>query len=114
MLPPESLRFDTVDQVRALPCVPYSKKSLLPQAPGLYFVITDDDQVVYVGEAWESIKARWLDHAKTRALRRTTSVRIAYVLCTDSGVRHWAERYAIEHLDPPMNVHYRRKPDPAP
>ena len=104
-LPPE-LRLATIEQVLALPSVPFSNRWQLPEQPGVY-VVLNGDAVLYVGEAFDSIRKRWRAHNKRTQAEALGADRIAYMVCGDG--RWWAEEYAVFHLQPPLNVHYKKR-----
>lgn len=110
-LPPE-LRFDSMSRVLALPSVAFDQRQDLPTDPGLYFLIGDDDRIVYVGEAWVSIRRRICGHKRVKQALQTGDIRIAYAVCPDAGVRGLAETFAIFSLQPELNVVHKRNPKP--
>lgn len=103
----EQLRFERVEQVFALPSVPYAEKRYLPDVPGIYFVLSEDGQVVYIGAANYSLRRRWRQHNETRTIRATQSVRIAYVVCEHYWQRRMTERFAVSSLQPILNGHFK-------
>lgn len=101
------LRFETVEQVLALPSVSYAEKRHLPDEPGIYFVLTSSDQVVYAGSANYSLRQRWKQHNETRVIRVCQTVRIAYVVCDHYWRRRMAERFAVSSLQPALNGQFK-------
>lgn len=107
---PDHLRFAAADQVMGLPFQPYAERGQLPDVPGVYFFIEAGDEIVYIGEAWISIRQRCRYHTKRWQLRDEAKVRIAFVECADDWMRRYVEVFAIAHLQPPLNVQHRKWP----
>lgn len=88
-----------IDQLSSLPL---TSKQLLPKIPALYFVISEAEQVLYVG-ATQSLGTRWQSHHRLRQLDQYANVRIAWLPVADSAERQRLERQAIEQFQPLFN-----------
>lgn len=62
-----------------LPSVRFTDRQLLPTSSGVYFVLTDTRDVLYIGKA-ESLRARWKGTAHHRypQLRDMSDIHIAW------------------------------------
>lgn len=101
-------RLTLLERVLALPSVPYAERGVrLPDRPGLYFVIRDCQEVMYIGMSQKSIQRRWktwhqvvYDVEKSGILDRT---RIAYIVYSDAARVVQDEKAAIREFRPPLN-----------
>lgn len=88
--------------VANLPSIQLPPRLKLPDAAGIYFAISEDDQVLYVGLA-RSISARWCGlHQRRDQLEAIGNVRIAWLL-VDVDRLVETERMFIRHFRPPLN-----------
>lgn len=96
----------TIDDVLALPSIPYAHRRRLPPTPGLYFAIADGREVVYIGLSTTSIRGRWLQHSRQASIRRRGDITIAYLEMDDIPALKTAERLAIRSIQPALNFNY--------
>jgi len=54
-------------ELRSLPCVRLCDLELLPEFPGVYFVVSGEN-VLYIGKAEASIRSRWRQHHRKSQL----------------------------------------------
>jgi hypothetical protein len=100
----------TLEDVLSLPSIPYAEKRSLPDLPGLYFVVRESAEVMYVGMSRKSLRRRWLTwHAVVYSIRDAGIAdvsRIAYLLCDDVESLAFAERDAIRTFSPLFNSNH--------
>jgi hypothetical protein len=96
-----------------LPSIPYTRRGRLPDVPGLYFAVIDDDYVAYVGISTTSIRQRWAAHNRKRSILELGTVRIAFVAENDTATLRAMEREAIAALAPPLNTQHIPPKTPA-
>lgn len=97
-----------LERVLALPSVPFTVRTKrLPESPGLYFAIRDDEEVLYIGMSQKSIRQRWktwhtaVNHVNEHRLQ--DRVRIAFVLYRDTARLKEDERSALREFRPILN-----------
>ena len=96
----------TIEEVLALPRVPYRHKLCLPIGPGLYFAIADGRDVVYIGMSATSVRARWFQHSHRAPILASGEITIAYIEIDDIPTLRAAERLAVRSIRPALNFHY--------
>lgn len=94
--------------VLAMPSVPYARRrDLLPNRPGLYFVVRDRTEVMYIGMSRKSILRRWMfGHHVAYDIQNsglTERAEIAYVVYDDVSRIGRDELAAIHEFRPPWN-----------
>lgn len=72
-----------------------------PTSPCIYFAITQDKEVQYIGQA-VCLRQRWQGHGKELALLRMGQVDIAY-LPADIDCLDYLERELVLRFNPPLN-----------
>lgn len=83
----------------SLPSVPFKLKLELPETPGVYFVISATDEILYIGRA-KDLRRRWGD---TREIDFDTSTaRIAWLELKSSKIQEFEKRCIRLH-NPPLN-----------
>jgi hypothetical protein len=80
-----------------LPCLPLDERSSLPKAPGIYLVVKNDGEVLYVG-ATSNLNRRWIRHHRLQDFQKFPHVAIAYYLC---------KRSELNELEPAMINHFQ-------
>lgn len=75
---------------------------MLPNSPGVYFVLSTNDEVLYVGRTF-SLFIRWQTHHRRTQLETLPGVRIAWLSVDDPTRLSELERTYIEHFQPPLN-----------
>lgn len=92
----------TLDAVLRLPSVALEDRDTLPRASGLYFVVVNDQRLVYVG-ATSDLRDRWRRHHRMQRISLMGRARIAYLLCEYGVLLARAEEAAIRQFWPPLN-----------
>jgi hypothetical protein len=94
--------------VLALPSVPFvARTKRLPNSPGLYFAISDDSEILYIGMSQKSIRQRWktwhtaVNHVNKHGLQ--DRVRIGFVLYSNIATLKDDERAALREFRPILN-----------
>jgi hypothetical protein len=84
-----------------LPSVPFKERHRLPHASGIYFALTHDGDVLYVG-ATKSIYHRWQSHHLITNLEKCSCTVIAYYVCPVIYLAE-TEQAMIAQFQPPLN-----------
>jgi hypothetical protein len=97
-----------LERVLVLPSVPFvDRTKRLPEQPGLYFAISDDSEVLYIGMSRKSIRQRWKTwHTAVNHVVKTgieDRVRIAFVLYGDTDRLKEDEKTALREFRPLLN-----------
>jgi DNA-binding XRE family transcriptional regulator len=88
-----------------LPSVELSERATLPDAPGIYFVLSGDSTILYIGRA-TSIAERWRAHHRTFQLSTMQNIRIAWVIVLDDmDLLSAIEQACIAYFMPTLNDH---------
>lgn len=85
-----------------LPWIPIEGYRGLPVSPGVYFVVSHEDTVLYVGRS-QSIRKRWLTHERLQEFLSKPGIRIAWLSVVDIDALPKLEEAYIEHLKPLHN-----------
>lgn len=85
-----------------LPSVPLEQKLLLPHAPGVYFVLDAEKNVLYIGRT-KSLCIRWLNHHRLQQFEKLMSLSIAWLLLTSLDELSEVEACCIDYFQPPYN-----------
>ena len=85
-----------------LPSVAFEEIRQLPDLPGLYFVLSDTKELLYVGRAG-SLKKRWRQHHRAVQLAELEGVTVAWLRVDDPKLLDDAERLLIKCLTPKLN-----------
>lgn len=75
---------------------------MFPDAMGIYFVLSSDGTILYIGQSY-SIRHRWSNHHKREAVRAVPEARLAWLLTDPETDLIALERSLIEQIKPPMN-----------
>lgn len=86
-----------------LPSVTWENRRSLPSESGVYFALSKNCEVLYVG-ATADLKARWRGHHRENDLRAMECASIAYYLCPKQDLSE-TEQSMITHLSPKLNPH---------
>lgn len=102
----------TTAAVHALPSLTYAERGHLPESPGLYFVLTTDGEVGYVGMSTVSLRQRWNGPHHTADLQDRKPARIAFAVmeCPPAELAS-RERAAIVALAPLWNISHSERDD---
>lgn len=88
----------------ALPSLPLSERSALPDIPAIYFAIGDGDEVLYIGKARRlSERWRWNMHHRYSQLSAIGNVRLAWLSVSDESLLAGIETACIEYFAPVLN-----------
>jgi predicted GIY-YIG superfamily endonuclease len=85
-----------------LPWLPLEEKSAFPNQPAIYFCIDNNDGVQYIGRS-VNLKQRWSQHHRYERLKRTGSIKIAYLIVHDVNCLIELEKEAIKIFNPILN-----------
>ena len=85
----------------ALPSVPFLSRHLLPEVTGIYFLLSQIGEVLYIGQA-QNICDRWKGHHRTPNVNSTHALKIAWVE-VDSAFLNKVEAAWIKLYCPPLN-----------
>ena len=89
--------------VLSLPWLPLAKRIELPNVPGIYFVL-ENEQVIYIGLSKTSLLRRWWTHNKVQELNaRAGEIRIAWLECRALGLLPVIETAMIIRFQPELN-----------
>lgn len=86
----------------SLPCLPLSDKSKLPHLAGIYFALSSQGRVLYVGRSID-IRERLRGHHRLPLLEALEGVRIAWLKERDSLALQRIETILIKYFNPPLN-----------
>lgn len=85
-----------------LPSVPLVDRRQLPDASGIYFVLSSDDKVQYIGRS-VNLQQRWIQHHRLSHLAKLSGVRLAWLEVSDASLLPEIEQALIQWFNPPMN-----------
>src|SRR4051794_23714059 len=82
-----------------LPSLPLAQRSELPSAPGVYFVLGEDNEVLYIGQSI-SLLRRWavFTHGKLSELKKLGNVRLAWIEMEATEALGDVESVLIRHF----------------
>lgn len=83
-----------------------SESKKIPAIPAVYFVYTEPDIILYVGQAI-NLQQRWKSHTFLRAVLDQFKIELAWLPC-ELSVLSVVEQYYIRKLRPPMNKLHSR------
>lgn len=86
----------------SLPAVARQERNKLPHGAALYFVLSNDKTVLYVGRS-AALYGRWVAHHLLEPLRNRGGVRIAWMVVSDPALLPPWEALCINHFHPRMN-----------
>ena len=85
----------------ALPSLSLESRHNLPDKSAIYFVLDEDDEILYIGKAVSLVK-RWRGHHRLAQLEQLGNVRIAWMEC-DALLINSLETGCITHFKPLFN-----------
>lgn len=85
-----------------LPSVPLIEKDRLPQLAAIYFVISENGKILYIGRSI-NLASRWNNHHRYSELKEIRNVRIAWLGCNDESLLPQIEEAMIKHFSPYLN-----------
>src|SRR6266508_2332056 len=62
----------------SLPSVSLSERNSLPATPSIYFVVSETEEMLYIGQTI-NLQKRWLSHHRTRQLTSFSCVKICWL-----------------------------------
>lgn len=95
----------------SLPHVALKEKRLLPDCAGIYFVLSAERRLVYVGRT-NSLKQRWITHHLLDRLHAVEGFKIAWCTVGTVAVLPDIEAALIAHFQPAMNREIVQKNKP--
>lgn len=95
-------------EIGNLPSVPFENFRDLPAESGIYFVLGENNTILYIGQS-ANLKKRFAgQHHRLAALRDHSAQRIHYLAC-DGSITLELETDAISHFSPSLNINIRRR-----
>ncbi|WP_414644176.1 helix-turn-helix domain-containing protein [Allocoleopsis sp.] len=88
--------------VSQLPSIPFVWCKSLPSASGIYIALSEDDQVLYVGQSG-NMRMRWRSHHKRTALIAHNCSKLCWIDVSDTSLLAGIEKALIEWFKPPLN-----------
>lgn len=86
-----------------LPSLSLDQRNALPDCPAIYFVLSPDDVVLYIGKTVK-LMMRWKAHHRYRQCAAIPGVRIAWLSLTDTpDLLNAIEQACIEYFEPTFN-----------
>lgn len=95
--------FMTLSQIIALPSVKLSLVSTIPPIPAVYFCISGEEEVLYIGLA-ANLNVRWRQHHKALEVAGFSNVSIYWLELSEKNNGIELEREFIQHWQPLLNV----------
>lgn len=86
----------------SLPCLPLSDKSKLPSCASVYFALSAQGRVLYVGRSID-VRERLRRHHRVSLLEALGGVRIAWLKESNSLALQSIETALIKYFNPPLN-----------
>jgi hypothetical protein len=96
--------FTSFDQIEELPQVTWRDRALLPDEPGLYFVLVGTD-VLYVGRSGR-LRTRWNQYPLRCVFEQVGPFSVAFQLIEDIDTLKATEKAVVRALRPLFNTHY--------
>ncbi len=98
MLPdnPQSVELDN------LPSMPFEQRANLPNIAAIYFVLTAEKTVLYIGRA-QSLAQRWQSHNRSKQFATYPGVHIAWLAVSSAGLLPSIEEALITFFKPLCN-----------
>jgi GIY-YIG catalytic domain len=87
--------------IETLPSLPLKNRSLLPTCPAVYFALSTERTILYIGQT-ESLYQRWIQHNRMKQLMQFDCALIAWHECSIDQLRE-QESQCIEHFEPLLN-----------
>ncbi len=85
-----------------LPSVALEKRSELPVTAGIYFVLSDTDEILYISRS-KNLAQRWLAHHRHKQLEQMGNVRLAWLEVSDAALLPAVEKVLIQYFKPQLN-----------
>ncbi|MGB3208693.1 MAG: GIY-YIG nuclease family protein [Crinalium sp.] len=85
-----------------LPSLPLSEKKTFPAIAAIYFCLSKDGEVLYIGKS-ENIARRWKQHHHYCHLETLNDVKLAWLEVSDCRLLTGIECALIQYFNPPLN-----------
>ncbi len=86
-----------------LPSLPLSRKGELPEISAVYFSLSEQGEILYIGQA-VNLKNRWLNHHRLKELvAQIHPVRVAWIEVQEESALTPLESALISHFNPSLN-----------
>lgn len=92
------LPFPEMINLATLPSLPLSRRSCLPEEPGVYFVV-QQTRIRYIGQT-QSLKTRWAQHHRLEQYLKEDDMVIAWLPLSKTLTRSAIERACINYFTP--------------
>lgn len=86
-----------------LPSLPLSDRRKLPVCMAVYFALSEENNVLYIGRSTD-LNLRWLNHHHWQKLKSFNNVKIAWINVDDEKLLVGIESALIQHFNPPLNT----------
>ncbi len=86
-----------------LPSLPLTWNRALPKCAAIYFVISENKQILYIGST-VNLNSRWFRHERCRELANTGNVKIAWFQVSDISILTELESQSIRSYQPSLNI----------
>jgi len=88
----------------SLPSVEIGNRNRLPDIPAIYFAVSKENEILYIGRA-VLLQKRWKLHHRVKQLESLKDVKIAWLACNDLADRELKglEEDCIRHFNPALN-----------
>lgn len=93
----------TIGDILTLPNLPFEARCNLPKDNVIYFVVSQNNEVLYIGETM-NLRERWRSHHHAPTLKSLSGVRIFWADwngCSEMGIN---EADLIRQFAPPLNT----------
>jgi len=98
MIDPSTINFTT------LPSLPLNQRSQLPTDSCIYFALSAEGKVLYIGKS-DNLAKRWRQHHRCQQLEAMDGVRLAWLQVEDKESLLSIEAAMIKHFQPSLNIH---------
>ncbi|MEH2467828.1 GIY-YIG nuclease family protein [Nostoc sp.] len=85
-----------------LPSMPLAQRNNFPAIPCVYFVVSAESQVAYVGRT-TNLKTRWVSHHRYEEIKLMQNTSVAWIEVTDVDTLPEIEQLIIDYFNPPLN-----------
>jgi hypothetical protein len=86
-----------------LPSLPLAWNRALPKCPAIYFAISENKQILYIGST-VNLNRRWFRHKRCRELGNVGNVQIAWFQVSDISILIKLESQSIRYYQPSLNI----------
>lgn len=89
--------------ITSLPTVLLDNKDRLPNVSAIYFVLSQQNKILYIGQS-KALNKRWKHHQKLKDISQYESVKIAYLVFSIPDFLFEIEQALIRHFNPSLNL----------